>query len=50
LGILRGSGLLVLVAMLLQVCALVYYVASYIPHAQKLVRICGKRCLKRLAR
>ena len=37
LGCLRGPGLIILLCVFLQWCALIWYLASYIPYGQKML-------------
>ena len=41
----KGQVLLCLVAIVVQLVAMVWYVASYIPGGQMMVKGCGKKCI-----
>ena len=43
----NGQSILCLITVCVQAAALVYYVASYVPYARKLLRVSCKKCINR---
>ena len=43
----KGESILCLITVCVQAAALVYYVASYVPYARKLLRVSCKKCMNR---